>query len=203
MVILSTSYFPPIKYYKKIINHKEVYIEIHENFIKQTYRNRCEIAGPNGMQSLVIPIEKKSGTKVKIKDTKVSYDENWQKDHLKTFLSAYNKSPFFEYIIDDFNFVFNKKFTFLLDLNYKCHEVICDYLRISSSINYTNEYQKEGFYSNDYRYTFQPKNRKKVNAEKNYNQVFIDKHGFIPGLSVIDLLFNEGNNAYEILNSEL
>ena len=94
---LSTAYFAPIQYYSKFLLYSEVFIERFENFHKQTYRNRCVILGGNGPISLVVPVVKGRGAKILIKDLKISYDTNWQRNHWRTIFSAYNSSPFFEY----------------------------------------------------------------------------------------------------------
>lgn len=200
--ILSTAYLGPIQYYSKILKYNQVFIEVNENFIKQTYRNRCKIYGANGELSLSIPV-KKTDIKTKIKDLLIDYDTNWRKLHWKSIESAYRSSPFFEFYADDFLPFYNKKYKFLLDFNTEIQSMILDHLEIEFEMNFTKEYisyDKIDF----------PDFREKINPKMNipdsefeaieYTQVFAEKYGFIPNLSIIDLLFNEGPNAIGILN---
>ncbi len=201
-ILLSTAYLAPIQYYSKILKYDQVYIEAHENFIKQTYRNRCNIYGANGMLSLSIPV-KNDAHKIVIKDLLIDYSTNWRKLHWKSIESAYNSSPFFEYYVDDFIPFYQKKYKYLLDFNLEIQEMIIGNIEIETNINYTKEYQfANDLLIDDFREKIHPKKNitdKDFKIQK-YNQVFINKHGFIPNLSIIDLLFNEGTNAVEILN---
>ena len=100
-ILLSTTYFGPIHYYSRIVKHLQVYIEQFEHFNKQTFRNRCVILGANGPVSLVVPVVKGRGTKILIKDLKISYDVDWQRNQWQTIISAYNSSPYLEYYQDE------------------------------------------------------------------------------------------------------
>lgn len=200
-VLLSSSYLGPIQYYSKLLKYKEVYIELHENFLKQTYRNRCKIYGANGELSLSIPV-KKIAAKTKIKDLLIDYDTNWRKIHWKSIESAYRSSPFFEYYEDDLRPFYEMKNKYLIDLNQELQNVLLEHLEIESNINTTSEYiHLPGSNFDDLRCFFTPKNTIDVSAKTTYKQVFSDKSGFIPNLSIIDLLFNEGPNATEILKN--
>ena len=202
-VILSTAYLAPIQYFSKILKFDTSIIELHENYVKQSFRNRCNIYGANGLQTLSIPIKKNTKPKILIKDIKISYEKNWQKNHWKAIKSAYGSSPFYEYFIDDFAPFYNKKFTFLIDFNNEIQQVVLDLLEIDTNITYTNSFKKN-YDIKDFRETINPKKRLAKPDEEfvcfEYYQVFAEKHGFIPNLSIIDLLFNEGTNAVEILN---
>jgi hypothetical protein len=202
-VLLSTAYLAPIQYYTKITMYDEACIEVYENFVKQTYRNRCVIYGANGELTLSIPIIKNS-PKVLTKDILIDYSTNWRKMHLKSIESAYSSSPFFEYYIDDFIPFYTKEFKFLLDFNTEIQKVVLEHFEIEKNIHYTTDYQfsKDLINIKDFREKISPK---KTIADLDfisheYNQVFIEKHGFKQNLSIIDLLFNEGPNAIEILS---
>ncbi len=203
-VILSTAYLAPIQYFSKLLKYDTITIELYENYVKQSFRNRCNIYGANGLQTLSIPIKKNITAKTLIKDIKISYDKNWQKNHWKAIKSAYGSSPFFEFFIDDFAPFYNKKFTFLIDFNNEIQQVVLDLLEIEANITYTKSFN-ENYDFKDFRETINPKKRLSkpddefTNVE--YYQVFAEKHGFIPNMSIIDLLFNEGTNALEILNN--
>ncbi len=201
-VILSTAYLAPVQYFTKLFKYDEIFIEKHENFIKQSYRNRCKIYGANGELSLSIPV-KKISVKTKIKDLLIDYDTNWQKLHWKSIESAYRSSPFFEFYEDDLKPFYEKKYKFLLDLNLEIQNVILEYLDLEINLKFTDKYchilTEE---IDDFREQIHPKKEAKdldfISVE--YTQVFQEKHGFIPNLSIIDLLFNEGPNATELLS---
>ncbi len=168
--------------------------------MKQTYRNRCYILSPNGVQKLSIPLitVKKQKT---IKDIKISYDENWQKIHWKSFEAAYRSSPYFEFYEDHFfSFYHEKKPTFLVDINEQLEQKIIKLLGLSVTVNKTIEYADCKTVTNDYRTSFSPK-KQTLLAFKNYIQVFGDRNEFAPNLSILDLLFNEGPNAINYLNT--
>ena len=200
-LLLSTTYFPPISYLKAILNADEVTIEQHENFVKKTYRNRCRIYSANGIINLSVPVEEAARRKVIIKDVKIDYSTNWQKQHFKSIESAYNSSPFYEYLIDEFIGFFNKKTTFLFDLNYQTIQKVFTILELDQAVKFTNEYSQQPFLNKDLRDVIQMKyeDSNPFVSDKEYPQVFSDKHGFCKDLSCLDLLFNLGSEAYSYL----
>ncbi|MBN2518992.1 MAG: WbqC family protein [Bacteroidales bacterium] len=200
-LVLTTAYLPPIQYFSKIINTDLILIEQFESYSKQSYRNRCEIYGANGKISLSIPIVKNHKRKTLIKDIKIDYDTNWQKNHWKSIESAYNSSPYFEHFLDYFLPFFQNKFVFLFDYNLDIISAIFSILEIKAPIERTRLFKKKYDDCIDYRYALHPKPQFTNNEfiPVFYNQVFIEKHGFISNLSIIDLIFNEGPNSIEIL----
>ncbi|WP_321375460.1 WbqC family protein [uncultured Draconibacterium sp.] len=205
-LLLSTAYFAPVHFYTRYIHHSEVYIEQFENFTKQTYRNRCQILGGNGPIALVIPVVKGRGPKVLIKDLQISYDENWQRNHWQTIVSAYNSSPYFEYYQDELYPFFESKTKYLLDHNMKIHEQLCDFLEVENRIRLTSDFEKVPDGTLNLRDGISPKlkhNPDTAFQPQTYTQVFSEKYGFTPDLSILDLLFNEGPNAYTILLQSL
>ncbi len=205
-ILLSTSYFAPVHFYAHVLAHQQIYIEQYEHFNKQTYRNRAVILGGNGPITLVVPVVKGRGTKIIIKDLKISYEMNWQRNQWQTLVSAYNSSPFFEFYKDDIQPFFEKKTKYLLDLNQTIHAVICELLEIENKTKLTDSFELVPANTLNFREIISPKN--KTHPDTNfcpveYTQVFTDKFGFVPNLSILDLLFNEGPNSYSILEESL
>ena len=188
---LSSSYLAPISYYKQIVNSSSIIIEQHDNYIKQTYRNRCRIASANGAMDLSIPVQK-CETKCKMKDIRITYTGNWQQTHWRAIESAYSSSPFFEYYRDDFEPFFQTKTTFLIDLNTELQSLVLKLTDISTPVMFTTEY-KDSFSGKelDLRDFFHPKKEYPYKLTP-YYQVFGQKFGFQKDLSIIDLLFNMG-----------
>lgn len=206
MYLLSTAYLPPVQYVSKFIL-SNVLIEQYENYIKQSYRNRCCILGANGILSLTIPIVKNHGEKMPIRDVKIDYDLSWQKTHLKSIESAYKNSPFYDYYMDDITPFYTKKFNFLFDFNQELLLKILMLTGISNKPELTTEYEKMPLNATDSRNTISPKSGKQITDKYftsiPYYQVFEDKFNFIPNLSIIDLLFNEGPQAKAILEKSI
>ena len=137
------TYFAPISQYTSVFKNKDIVFEVEDNFQKQTYRNRCYIYTADGKHLLNVPIQHNKGVKQKTKDVKIDYKDDWNKLHLKTLITAYSSSPFFEYYIDDLLPIFNKNHTFLLDLNLLSHQLIMDALQLEISTKKTEEFLKE------------------------------------------------------------
>jgi hypothetical protein len=173
---------------------------MEDNFQKQTNRNRMYIYSPNGIQLLNIPVKHSKVAHQKYKDVKIEPEFNWQKQHFKSLEAAYRTSPFFEYFEDDIALVFQKKYTFLMDLNWEVFELLNQCLGISISPEKTVEYFHEVSDCKDFRLLA---NGKKDSTQcEPYTQVFDEKHGFINNLSVLDLLFNEGRYAIDYLKKQ-
>ncbi|CAL2104323.1 WbqC-like protein [Tenacibaculum sp. 190130A14a] len=197
MGLFIPTYFSPIAQYSAIFKGESVTFEMEDNFQKQTYRNRCYIYGANGKLSLNIPVKHSTteGRK-KTKDTLVENDFPWQQQHLKSLQSAYRASPFFEFYEDDLLPIFNKKYTYLQDVNIDTFLFVTEALELSSNFNKSIEYKPT--IQHDYRDLAIAK--KGINISMNsYIQMFDDKHGFIPNLSILDLLFMEGPNTISFL----
>ncbi|WP_321280890.1 WbqC family protein [Marinifilum fragile] len=204
--LLSTAYFAPIQYYCKLIQYPNVMIEQWENYSKQSYRNRCNIYGANGALAISVPVVKATNKKVLTKDVKISYDTNWQKLHWKGIESAYKSSPFYEYYIDDLERFFNQKWDFLLDFNLEIQTEISEILEIENKHSLTEDFiPLDAPDITDFRNVIHPKPSKGINdtefAPQFYTQVFGDKHGFIPNLSILDLIFNLGPDSSYYLES--
>ena len=203
--ILSTAYFAPVQYFSRIVSSGRVVIEQFDHYSKQTYRNRCVLMGANGRLLLSIPVKKNHGRKMLTKDVRIDYDTNWQKIHQRGMMSAYRSSPFFEFYIDDFTWVFSKKINYLIDLNNRILETLIFHLKVDTSIELTDKFIDTDV-PFDLRELISPK--VPLSRDKNFNpveytQVFHEKHGFIQNLSILDLLFNAGPEATGILKKSL
>jgi len=204
--LFSISYAGPIYYYSLITRNNSVSIEQFENFPKQSIRNRCEIYGANGIICLSIPVIRGRSHKVKIRDLKISYDTDWQKQHFKSIESAYRHSPFYEHYIDIFKEFYLSKFKFLWDFDLLMMEKIINELGLDTKMNLTKEFYQGDQNKNDYRYAGFDMESPLIKplSFPGYYQVFSDKYGFLPNLSIIDLIFNIGPDSREyLLNKEL
>ena len=193
MIVLHPSYFSPIVQYAAILQEENYEFEVCDNFQKQTYRNRCYIYSPNGKQLLNVPVKNnKAVLKEKTIDIRIDYDtEDWQKNHFKSFETAYRSSPFFEFYEDEIIDIFSKKQTFLMDLNLDIHAFIMNALQEKSIYTKTENFELNFNNKKDFRELIQVKNNFS-NTFEPYHQVFDNKHHFISNLSILDLLFMEG-----------
>ncbi len=192
-IYLSTAYLAPVEYYTFLAQQGKVFIESFGHYLKQTYANRCVIASANGLQTLSIPVERPPTLKCLIKDIRIADHGNWRHLHWNAIVSAYNSTPFFEYYEDDFRSFYEKKIAFLFDFNEALRALICRLIDIEPKISYTTSY-KIDFLENerDFREAIHPKKVPVLSNFKEYYQVFQNRSGFQPNLSIIDLLFNMG-----------
>ncbi len=216
------TYFGPVQWYQKLHSHQTVFIEQHDSYVKQTYRNRCVIATANGRQALTVPVErnanisdivvtdtsniatamsdtKAAATCASCNDIRISDHGNWRHLHWHALMSAYSETPFFEYYADDIRPFFEQRWDRLYDFDMAiCHKM-CELLDICPDIRLTTEYVRaedvmpaSGIL--DLRDAINPKHPL-PDADftpRRYYQVFECKHGFQPNLSILDLLFNMG-----------
>ena len=194
---------PPVSYFSMLLlDNGPVTIEQHDHYTKQTYRNRCRILGANGVINLVIPVVKHHGKKTLMKDVQVDYDTDWRRIHWHSIYSSYASAPFFEFMEDHYRPIYNKKYTFLFDLNMDLLDAALDLLQIKRPVLRTEQFilPEPGA---DLAVAIHPKKEFRHSElefiPKPYHHVFIDRHGFCRDLSILDLLFNEGPNAATIL----
>jgi hypothetical protein len=206
-VMLSAAYLGPVQYFTKFLLYDQIFIEARENYQKQSYRNRCVILSANGKLPLTVPVTK-DAVKVFTKDIRIDNTLEWQKNHWTSIESAYSASPFFEFFMDDFLPFYCKKYDFLLDFNMELLLMIMNHLELENPVKLTDQFHKEpppG--TDDLRNTIHPKKRTRKTdpafQPAFYYQVFQNRYGFVPNLSIIDLLFNEGPNAENILRQSI
>ena len=192
MLVLPLAYAAPISYYEKLEAQQKVLLEVHDYFPKQTIRNHCTIATAHGAMKLTIPLAGRKNKSI-TKDIRISYAEPWQKLHFKALETAYNNSPYFEYYNYQLEPFYKKEFEFLVDFNLQLTQKIIGLLKLNVELLFTESYNNFDE-ENDFRnidFT--------TSSSTEYYQVFADKQGFVPNLSILDLLFNEGPNAKNIL----
>ena len=193
--ILSSLYLAPVEYYSYLFRSEFIVIEINDNYQKQSYRNRCALAGANGPLSISIPIVKPDKDNSKMKDIRIADHGNWRHLHWNAILSAYNSTPYFQYFEDDFRPFYERKIEFIHDFNEELRQLICRFIGINKDVRYTETYineEIEGYI--DLREKIHPKKESDFKTEP-YYQIFASKYGFINNLSILDLLFNMGNEA--------
>ena len=189
MLSLPTAYLAPVSYYVALAAADSVVVDQHEHYVKQTWRNRCRIAMPSGPQDLVIPVVA-STNHTPIRDIRLSDHGNWRHHHWSALHTAYGKSPFFEYYADDFApFYLERRFDFLLDFNEALRELVCSLIDIETPVTRSDRYLAADF----------PPLSETISP---YYQVFATRLGFLPDLSVADLLFNMGPEAIFVLQKE-
>lgn len=189
-VLLSTTYFGPIQWYQKLYRAEHVVIEQWESFQKQTYRNRCLIATTQGIQALTVPVVR--GETSLMKDIRISDHGNWRHLHWNALQSAYGESPFFEYYQDDILPFFTQRWDYLFDFNEAIRQKMCELIDISPQVSLTGSFQPKA--DHDFREAINPKHpAPDADFESRpYYQVYQQKHGFLPNLSILDLLMNMG-----------
>ena len=199
MALVQPTYFAPVIQYAVIAQSEKAVFEVHDNFLKQTYRNRCNIATANGNQTLTVPIQHQKGVKLKTADVKIDYKENWQTQHLRTLETAYSSSPFFEFYIDDLRPLFETNFEYLLELNFATHDFISEAISLEVPMEHSMQFEMNP--REDFRFLAIAKNQKNFDL-KRYIQVFEPKLGFLSNLSILDLLFMEGPNTLNYLEQQ-
>lgn len=201
-LILSTAYFPPVEYLGLLAAANQVFLEDAENFQKQSYRNRTVILAANGPLTLSIPLCH-TKPKISVRDVRIDYVMPWQRNHWKSISAAYNNSPYFLYFQDFFIPFFQKKYDFLFDYNLELLQLLLRLLKIEKTLNFSGNFIPPNQNETDYKTLIHPKkmilNDYPLRIVQPYCQVFNEKFGFVPNLSILDLLFNEGNNSKNYL----
>lgn len=197
-LVIENHYLPCVYFFKILFNCEDVKIEQYEYYQKMSFRNRCLLAGPNGLISLSVPLEKGRNQKALIRDVRISYKDNWRLIHWRSIHDAYRKSPFFEWYMDDIKSLFEKKHEFLFDWNLQWLEWLIkqsgQQIKIGLTDSFVENYPTEVV---DWRVKINPKNYLDYAKElPEYTQVFESRNGFNPNLSALDLLLCEGKPGF-------
>jgi hypothetical protein len=191
MTILPLTYLGSTDYFAHILSDDCV-VDVGENWVKQTVRNRCEILTANGVAALTVPVHGSMGNgKVKTKDIKIDNSKNWRHRHWLSIVSAYRNSPFFDHYEERFAPVFEKKFNFLIELNFEMLNILTEMLGVETKYQISESYVTASPDDIDLRGKKALRMFNNCTKSENYTQVFSDRMDFVPGLSVIDLLFCE------------
>lgn len=197
-VLLSTSYLPPVDYFSLIAEAGEICIEAHENYIKQSYRNRCYILSSQGAQLLSVPVLEGSRHKVSIRQVRIDYSKRWQQVHSRAIVSSYRCSPYFDFFYESLEKIILSDHEFLWNLNMEMLKVLLKILKIEKPVYISEEFTLPADEAGDFRYRTDPV-KPPLFEHKRYLQVFSAITGFIPNLSIIDLIFNQGPDAINYL----
>lgn len=197
-VVLSLHYLPGVDWLTIAYNSSKCLLEGHENYQKHSMRNRCLIAGPNGIQRLSIPLVKGKNQQTHIREVRIANEEPWQREHWRSIRTAYGNAPYFEHYADELVRFYEKKSTFLFDFNLDLQAWLLGKMGLKPSIELTETFATPSSTLSDLRGFLQIWDFKLFQPAP-YVQVFQDRHGFLPRLSGIDLLMCCGKQSVEIL----
>ena len=197
-ILVSTAYLPPSEYFSLILRADKVLIESEENYLKQSYRNRCYILSAHGPQPLSVPVYLGSQHKTPLKEIRIDYSKRWQQVHLRAITASYSSSPYFQFYYENIEKIIARKTEFLFDLNMELTGSVLKMLGLNINMARTTDFKPVLEAEYDFRYTISPK-RKPQFIVKEYIQVFGTSKGVDHRLSIIDLIFNMGPEAVKYL----
>lgn len=197
-ITLSTAYLPPVEYIALASSYESILIEREENYIKQSYRNRCYILTSSGVLALTVPVFLGSFHKTPVKDIRIDYTRRWQPVHIGAIRSAYSAAPFFLHYFEAFEKPILRGHKYLLDLNMELLESVAGIMKFKQKISYTTEFQAVKDLTTDSRYSVSPKKPSSYSPGK-YIRVFDPGKAELNKISIIDLLFNEGPDSEKYL----
>jgi hypothetical protein len=204
--LLALPYLPPVSWWSVAWPAPVVRLEAHEHFQKGSYRNRCHLAGANGLQRLSIPLLHGKNQKMPIRDVRIAYDEPWPQVHWRSIAAAYGNAPFFEHYAAGLAAFYTRRHTFLFDLNLELLEFFCRKLAWEGRVELTEGFEPpDPPQPYDFRFVISPGTEFYPAGFRPapYAQVFMERHGFLPDLSVLDLLMCTGKRSGEILRQSV
>lgn len=220
--VLSAFYFGTVEHYSVLAKYPKVIIDTGEHYERQSYRTRTSIVGPNGLQDLVVPIDRRSGEKMPMRTVGLSYVESWPQQHVHAIRSAYGNTPWFIHYIDEVEDVVLKKHERLVDLDLatirlgmkwlgiKTDLVISEqYVEVASeewrSASRTTHHSSPATHYLDLRTILHPKKplSTDLHSAPSYPQIFADRHGYVPRMSLIDLVCNCGPRSVEVIQGSV
>lgn len=203
MPVIETQYFPSIPFFALWVQEGSIIVEAFEHYQKRSFRNKCQILTAQGLQTLTVPLNKGKHQGKVIADVRINYAEDWQRNHLQTIISSYGRSPFGLFYMDELGAVLSHKYEYLYDLNHAIISLLSNWIGIDErTLNFTSSYESE--VNHDFRSAFTPRTLSRVidsQTDNYYAQVFEEKTGFVPNLSVLDLLMNLGPESLSYLMS--
>lgn len=207
-ILIELHYFPSLQYFSKFFLHPSLILERHENYVKRSFRNRAHIASANGLLRLSVPLEKGKNQQQSIRKVRISYDEPWQNKQWTAICSAYGNAPFFEYYVDDFRPLFEERTEFLFDHNLKVLQALFFILDMQPNMEFSDTYQTETTTTIiDFRNRITPKTIASpfdlTYQNRPYQQVFSEKTGYLPNLSILDLIFCKGPETLPVLEDSV
>lgn len=198
--ILYLPYLPNLPWFSNFLKYKSVFIEREEKFVKSTFRNRCEIAGANGKQILSIPIVGGRDHHQFYKEVRIDYSNHWNSKHWQSIRSAYGSAPFFEHYADRLQPLYEKQLEFLFEFNSELLHALFHLLKLKKGFDFTAIYEKHTTDIVDLRADKRNPSLQTMDSFcPRYYQVFEERNGFLPNLSIIDLIFNLGPQTMNYL----
>jgi hypothetical protein len=204
-LLVESQYLPPVTLLKISIEFSNIKFDIYEHYRKMSFRNRCMVAGANGPILLSVPLQEGREQRKPMREVLIDNKKPWQAQHWKTITSCYNRSPWFDFFCDELAELYRQPFRFLVDWNRTCFDWVTSKMGIPLTTDFTENYQPSGEVSGclDLRNRMMPRSiEKDFPGPVKYRQVFEERTGFVPHLSVLDLLFCEGKNALRILKGQ-
>ena len=201
MVILPSAYMPSVEYVARLLR-EECVIDLGENYIKRSERNRASILSANGVMQLTVNVENANRPRQKMRDVKIDYSKRWQHQHWVSILSAYKSSPYFDHFAQEIEPFYKREWRYLVDYNMEYLDVLLRLLGAKDKPTVSEQYVEAAEGDLDLR----PKQKKDSTfVAEPYFQVFSDRMPFQPNLSVLDLLMCEGKASIDevLMNCQL
>lgn len=195
MIILPSTYFGNIEYWSALRQGGDnVVIDLGENYVKRSDRNRTEIMTSGGVMQLSVQLSHANRPRQPMSKMEIDYSKRWQHQHRVAMESAYRSSPYYDYYAERFAKLYNREWKYLIELNHAALEAVCAILkcpvpRVSESY----------IIASDKDIDLRDKRRESRFSAEPYIQVFSDRIPFTPNLSIYDLIMCEGPSAGDIL----